>query len=47
MDIMWPISQIILPCISFIFIEMNFIHYHSYVMFAIESMSIGNDKIEL
>ena len=32
-----------LPCISFMFIEMKFIHFHSYVMFAMNSMRICND----
>ena len=33
-------KPIILPYISFMFIEMKFIHYHSYVMFVVNSMSI-------
>ena len=36
-------KPIILPCISFMFIEMKFIHYHSYVMFVMKSMTICND----
>ena len=34
---------ITLPYISFMFIEMKFIHCHSCVMFAMKSMSICND----
>ena len=33
-------KAITLPCISLMFIEMKFIHYHSCEMFAIKSMSI-------
>ena len=36
---------IILLCISFMFIEMKFIHYHSCVMFSMKSMSICNDSM--
>ena len=36
-------KPITLPCISFMFIEMKFIHCHSYVMFVIKSMSIYDD----
>ena len=36
-------KPIILSCILFMFIEMNFIHYHSCVMFVIKSMSMCND----
>ena len=32
-----------LSCILFMFIEMKFIHYHSFVMFAMKSMSMCND----
>ena len=34
---------ITLPCISFMFIEIKFIHCHSCVMLAMKSMSICND----
>ena len=34
---------ITLSCISFILIEMKFIHYHSFMMFIIKSMSICTD----
>ena len=34
-----------LPCISFIFIKMKFIHCHSCVMFALKSMNIYNDYV--
>ena len=34
-----------LPCISFMFNEMKFIHCHSCVMFIIKSMSICNDLV--
>ena len=40
MDIKYSIT---LPCFSFMFIEMIFIHYHSCVMFIIKSMNIYND----
>ena len=43
MDITWPISQIILSCISFIFTEIEFINYHYCVIFILKSMSICND----
>ena len=43
MDIMWPISQITIPYISFVFIKIKFIGCHSCVMFAMKSMSICND----
>ena len=36
-------KPITLPCISFTFIEMKFLHCHSCVMFAMKSMSICND----
>ena len=36
-------KPITLPCISFMFIEMKFIHSHSYVIFTMKSMSICND----
>ena len=36
-------KPIILLCISFLFIEMKFIHCHSCVMFVMKSMSICND----
>ena len=36
-------EPITLPCILFMFIQMNFINFHSYVIFAIKSMSICND----
>ena len=36
-------KPIILPCISFIFIDMKFINYHSCVMFAMKSMNICKD----
>ena len=39
-DIKWPISQVTLACISFIFIEIKFIHFHSCMMFVMKSMSI-------
>ena len=39
-------KSITLPCISFIFIEMKFIHFHSCVMFAMKSMSIFNDYVK-
>ena len=32
-----------LSCILFMFIEVKFIHCHSYVMFAMKFMSICND----
>ena len=37
-----PIS---LSCISFRFIEMKFIYYHSCVIFTMKSMSICNDSV--
>ena len=37
-------KPIILPCISFMFIEMKFIHNHSCLMFAMKSMSICMTK---
>ena len=36
-------KPITVSCISFMFIEIKFIHCHSYVMFIINSMSICND----
>ena len=45
MDIMRPISQITLSCISYMFIEMIFINCHSCVIFVMKSMSINNDKV--
>ena len=36
-------EPITLPCILFMFFQMNFIHCHSYVIFAIKSMGICND----
>ena len=36
-------KPITLSCISFMFIKMIFIHYHSCVIFAMKSMSICND----
>ena len=42
MSIMWPASQSHFHFL-FIFIEMNFVYYHSYVMFAMKSMNICND----
>ena len=38
-------KTITLMCISFMFIEMKFIHCHSYVMFAMKSMNICNDLV--
>ena len=35
--------KLITTCISFMFIEMKFIHCHSWVMFAMKFMSICND----
>ena len=42
-DIIWPISQIIISCISFMFIKMKFIHYHSRVIVVMKSMTLCND----
>ena len=36
-------NLITLSCISFLFIEMTFIHCHSCVMFGMKSLSICND----
>ena len=36
-------KPITLSCILFMFIEMKFIHSHSFVMFAMKSMSMCND----
>ena len=33
MDIIWPISQITIPYVLFIFIEMKVIHHHFCMMF--------------
>ena len=38
-------KPITLSYISFMFIEMKFIHWHSCVIFAMKSMSICNDKV--
>ena len=38
-------KPITLPCISFMFIEMKFIHFHSCVMFVMKSMSIYNNYV--
>ena len=45
MGIMWPASQLHVHLL-FIFIEMNFIHCHSCVMFAMKSMNICNDQVK-
>ena len=37
-DIMWPIKPITLSCILFMLIEIKFIHYHSCVIFIMNSM---------
>ena len=36
-------KPITLSCILFMFIEMKFIYYHSFVVFAMKSMSMCND----
>ena len=41
MDIMWPISRSQFH-VSFIFMEIKFIHFHSSVMFVFKSTSICN-----
>ena len=38
-------KPITLSCIFFMLIEMKFIHFHSYVMFAMKSMSMCNDYV--
>ena len=38
-------EPITLPCISFMLIQMKFIHCHSRVMFITKSMSIGNNYV--
>ena len=38
-------QPITLSCILFIFFEMKFIHYHSCVMFAMNSMRMCNDYV--
>ena len=38
-------KSITFPCISFMLIEMKFIHYHSRVMFAMKCMTICNDEV--
>ena len=38
-------KTITLPCISFMFIEIKFIHYHSCVIFVMKSISIYNDQV--
>ena len=38
-------KPITLSCISFMLIEMKFIHCHSCVMFAMKFMSIFNEQI--
>ena len=38
-------KPITLSCILFMFIEMKLIHCHSYVMFAMKSMSMCNDQV--
>ena len=38
-------KAITLPCISFVFIEIEFMYYHSCVIFAIKSMGIYNNKV--
>ena len=45
MNIMWFISQSHFLGISFMFIEITFIHYHSCVIFAMKSNSICNDYV--
>ena len=42
-DVIWCISQITLPSISFIFIEMKFICYHYFVIYVMKSKSICNE----
>ena len=36
-------KPITLSCILFMFIEIKFIHFHSYIMFAMKSISMCND----
>ena len=36
-------KSIMLSCLWFMFIKMKFIHYHSYMMFTMKSMSIFHD----
>ena len=36
-------KPIVLPCILLMFIEMKFIHCHSFMKFVIKSMGICND----
>ena len=38
-------KPITLSCILFMFVEMKFIHFHSCVMFAMNSMSMCNDYV--
>ena len=38
-------NPIMLPWISFMFIEIKFVHYHSCVNFLMKSMSICNDLV--
>ena len=38
-------KPITLPCISFMFIEMKFIHCHLCVMFVMKFMNICNDQM--
>ena len=45
-DIMWPIIQITIPCVSFVLIEVKLIHCYFFVMFIIMSMSIYNDFVK-
>ena len=45
MDIMWPMSQSHFHVYFFMFIEMKFIHCHSYVMLEMKSISTCNDYV--
>ena len=38
-------KPITLPCILFMFIEMKFIHFHSYVIFSMKSINIYTDLV--
>ena len=46
-DVMWSLSQITLPCILIIVIEIKFIHFHSYAMFLMKFIGIWNNYKEI
>ena len=42
-DIMWPISKLHFHISHLYLLKLNSIHYHSFVIFSLKSMTICND----